>query len=141
MIIHEEVPASAARFFGHVCGVIAVAMAAVSAWGLWHLGSGVAHDGLHVGFGAFVAFCIGLTALFFRWAGVMTGHWATHGRLSVPPSVYVAFGVLCAGVSAVGVCLLLTQTLTLPVSLALAAGTIGGGMVAYWCRLLLQRRR
>jgi len=140
-MIHEEVPAGAARFFGHVCGVIAVAMAALSGWAFWSAAVAVAHGRSSIGLAALVAVGAILAALFFRWSGVLTGHWSTHGRLAVPPSVYAAFGVCCAGVSGVGLYLLLTQTLTFWGSLKIAAGVVSGGVVAYWCHLLLKQRK
>jgi len=140
-MIHQEAPAGAARFFGHVCGVIAVAMAALSGWALWSAAATVAHGRFSVGLAALGVVGAVLTALFFRWSGVLTGHWSTHGRLAVPPGVYAAFGVCCAGVSGVGLYLLLSRTLTLWGSLTIAAAIVSGGVVAYWCHLLLRQRR
>jgi hypothetical protein len=139
-VIQEEVPASAARFFGHVCGVIAVAMAALSGWGLWQVGTAALHG--RVGWSqCLVLIPVGLTALLLRWTGVLMGYWSTHGRLSVPPSVYAAFGILCAGISLVGLKLLVTWPLSVWHALMITAGVVCGAALAYWCYLLLSRRR
>ena len=67
---NDEVPKGVASAIGHVCGVIAVGMAALSVFvivGLFH----------RISVAGFViaAMCVGLTVLMFRWAGSLTGHW------------------------------------------------------------------
>ena len=141
MTLHEEVSAPAARFFGHVCGVIAVAMAAFSGWALWQIGVAALQGRFAWTPSLLVLLPVTLTVLFFRWAAVLSSERSSAGRLSVPPSAYVAFGLFCAALSGFGLYLLLTQTLTFWGSLKLAAGVISGGVVAYWCHLLLKSRR
>lgn len=138
----EEVPASFARIVGHVCGVITVAMAALSGWGIWSLINAAFKRDLPLFGLVLVLIPVGLTVLFFRWAGVLTGHWVTHGRLAVPPSIYAGFGVLCAVMSLFGVyALIVPSALPIGSPIVTAAGTVSSGIVAYWCYYVLENRR
>ncbi len=84
----DEVPPALRAVIGHVCGVVAVGMAALSAFFIWALVQPV----LVATPGARVDLAVGLTVLFFRWAGALTGYWNTRGRLAVPKMVYAFLG-------------------------------------------------
>ena len=89
----DEVPPGIASVFGHVCGVIAVGMAVLSALGVWALVHRFSWQLL-----VFESISIGLTVLMFRWAGALTGYWDTRGRLAVPRVVYAFLGAVFVGI-------------------------------------------
>jgi hypothetical protein len=138
-VIQEEVPASAARFFGHVCGVFAVAMAALGVWSLWQLGVALYAGRWLPGLAALALIAVACAALLFRWAGVLIGHWPTRDGLAVPAAVYVGFGIGAATVAALALYLLSTHTVGFWVSLKLLAGVVSGSVLSYWCWRLVKR--
>jgi hypothetical protein len=94
-LIDDEVPKSFALFIGHVCGVVAVGMVALSVFAIWSFY-------LKPSGQLFIAsvVVIGLSGLFWRWAGALTGFWDTQGRLAVPRLVYSGLGaVLVAAIA------------------------------------------
>lgn len=138
-VFDEDVPNSVTRLLGHVCGVIAAAMAVVSGYGIVGLiSAATAHRASWFG-AIMVLIGVGLTALFFRWAGVLTGYWKTHGKLAVPASVYAGFGVLCAALSFGGVYMVLARPSGQPI--VWIVGVICGAALAHWCYVLLRNRR
>jgi hypothetical protein len=139
--LNEEVPVSFARFVGHVCGVIAVAMASVSSFAIWRAYVAIVDGRMTTAGAALILASLAITALFFRWAGVLTGYWNTHGRLAIPAFVYAGFGVLSVGVSLAVIWLLRSHTLTVWDAVAAGFGLVGSGIVAYWCYLLVTRQR
>lgn len=137
-MIQEEVPASAARFFGHVCGVFAVAMAALGVWSLWQFGTVLYGGRWSLGLGVLTVLAVGLAALLFRWAGVLIGHWPVRDGLAVPAAVYVGFGIGAATVATLALYLLSTDTVGFWVSLKLLAGVVSGSVLSYWCWRLVK---
>jgi hypothetical protein len=134
-VINDEIPESIARVVGHVCGVIAVGMAGLSLAGLWALMHRYTLGGLIA-----VAVAVGLTALFFRWAGSLTGWWDTSGRLSVPKVVYVVFAAFLGATAATGGYLLLVDMPTsFDKALTLLIGVFGAVPLIYLCYLATQR--
>lgn len=141
-MLDKNVPASVTRLLGHVCGVIAVAMAAASAFALWVFVIGLAHHRLSLWGAVLVAVCVGTTALFFRWAAVLTGCWHARGRLSVPPGVYTGIGLLCVATSLFGVYLLaVTPPQSAVASVMITFGSLSGAVLARWCFGLTGKRR
>jgi hypothetical protein len=139
-MIQEDVPASAARFFGHVCGVFAVAMAALGLWSLWQFAAALYGGGWSPGLAVLALIAVACAALLFRWAGVLIGHWPARGRLAVPAAVYVGLGVGAATVAAIALYLLLTHTVGFWASLKLLAGVVSGSVLVYWCWRLVKRQ-
>jgi hypothetical protein len=139
-VIQEEVSASAARFFGHVCGVFAVAMAALGVWSLWQLAAALHGGSWSPGLAVLALIAVACAALLFRWAGVLTGHWRVRGGLAVPAVVYVGFGIGSATVAVIALDLLLMQSVGFWDSLKLLAGVVSGGAIAYWCWRLVTRQ-
>lgn len=134
-MVNDEIPESIARVVGHVCGVIAVGMAALSLAGLWALVHRFTWGGLVA-----VAVAAGLTTLFFRWAGALTGYWDTSGRLSVPKTVYVVFAALVGVCGAMGGYLLLVDMPTsFEKALTLLVGVFCAVPLIYLCYLAAQR--
>jgi len=141
-VLDDDVPASVTRLLGHVCGVIAAAMAALSGFGIWTLISAAIDHRFSGGGLLLVLLGIGITGLFFRWAGVLTGNWTTPGRLSVPTSVYAAFGVLCAMVSLGGVYLLIATPMQPSVHpIFTLMGVLCAAALAHWCYVLVRSPR
>ncbi len=138
---NEEVPTSFARFVGHVCGVIAVAMASLSGFGVFHIARGLFNERFSLGGVGFVAVGVGIAWLFFRWACVLTGLVQTGGRLSVPPSVYAGFGVLSALVSVFGVYRQIAEPMSLLTTLGNLFGIISGVLLAKLCYVLVTSQR
>jgi hypothetical protein len=134
-VINDEIPKSIAVVVGHVCGVIAVGMAALSVFGVWR----VAHNASLAGLIS-LALCTGLTLLLFRWAGALTGYWDTSGRLSVPKAVYAAFGAFFVVLTVVGVYVLAVHTpASFDSAFAILTGALGGAVLVYLCRLAVRR--
>lgn len=132
---NDEVPKSYASVVGHVCGVIAVGLAALSLYGVWLLAHKASLPGL-----VLVSVCVGLTALMFRWAGALTGYWDTRGRLAVPKVVYGALGVLFVVLGVSGLSILIMKShLFLDEVPALVFGFISCGFLAYFCYLAFKR--
>jgi hypothetical protein len=133
--LNDEVPKSFALVVGHVCGVIAVGMVALSAFAVWTFLQKPSAP-------LFVVTLIGtgMAGLFLRWAGALTGFWDTRGRLSVSKLVYSGLGVLLLAA------ILLQVTLAfaaLPKSLAdaslLVVGGSSGVALVYLCYLAYHR--
>jgi hypothetical protein len=136
-LFDEDVPPSVTRFFGHVCGVIAAAMAALSGFGIWRLVGGFVAGRASVSGVVLVLIGIAITGLLFRWAGVLTGYWPTRGGLAVPAIVYAALAVLFAAAALMGVYLLvLPGSFSLGRPIPFAIGTLCAGALAHWCRVL-----
>jgi len=134
-VTNDQVPSSFASVVGHVCGVIAVAMAALSLFGIW----GLAHKVTLLGL-VLVSLCIGLTALMFRWAGALTGHRDTQGRLSVHKVVYAALGVLFGIFTVFSLGLAIVRPpQSLDAGFVMAFGLVGGIALTYLCYLATQR--
>ncbi len=132
---NDEIPESVARVVGHVCGVIAVGMAALSFVFL----SALVHRFTLGGLVAVTVVGI-LATLFFRWAGALTGYWDTRSRLSVPKIVYVvlaAFVGVCAALS--GYLLLVDMPPSFERALALLIGVFCAVPLVYICYLATQR--
>jgi hypothetical protein len=138
---NEEVPTSFARFVGHVCGVIAVAMAALSGVGGFYIVRGLFNDQSGMSGIGFVAAGVAIAWLFFRWACVLTGLARTGGRLAVPPSVYAGFGVLCVLVAGIGVYRQIVEPMAPLATLWNLLGIISGAVLAKLCWLLVTTRR
>ena len=66
-VIDDEVPKPFASVIGHVCGVIAVGMTALSVFAIWTLAHKPTVPGLF-----FVSVCVGVSLLMYRWAGALT---------------------------------------------------------------------
>jgi len=140
-VFDEDVPESVTRLLGHVCGVIAAAMAVVSGFGIVGLVSAAfAHRWSWFG-AAMISIGVAVTGLFFRWAGVLTGYWKTQGGLAVPARVYTGFGVVAAALSFGGVYLLLASARPIGPPIFWIAGVICAGALAHWCHVLLRNRR
>jgi hypothetical protein len=134
-VTNDEVPAGVARVIGHVCGVIAVGMAALSVFMVVGLVQRVSIAGCVI-----VAVSIGITVLMFRWAGSLTGYWDTRNRLSVPAGTYQGFGYFFAGLGLVGVVLLTLQTPTsLSGAIMQVIGVFSCGALSYLCYLASRR--
>jgi hypothetical protein len=134
-VTNDEVPKGVASAIGHVCGVIAVGMAALSVFVI----VGLLHRSSIAGF--FIAgICIGLAVLMLRWAGALTGYWDTRNRLSMPAGTYQGLGSLFAGLGVVGLVLLILHP---PRSLSGAVmqlvGVFSCGALSYICRRASQR--
>jgi hypothetical protein len=125
----DEVPPAIASVIGHVCGVIAAGMAAVSVWGIWMLVHRFNWQLL-----VFDSICLGLTVLLFRWAGALTGYWDTRGRLAVPKVVYAGLGavIAAAGVGTLYV-MIAKSRLYLDDVPSLLFGMTSFGFVTYFC--------
>ena len=134
-MIDDEVPRSIASVVGHVCGVIAVGMAALGMFGVWALARKLTMPGL-----VLESLCIAVSLLMFRWAGALTGYWDTRGRLAVPKAVYACLVFAFAGLAAVGAMLLVFRT---PSSFddawLLLIGVLCSGVLSHLCRLATQR--
>jgi multisubunit Na+/H+ antiporter MnhB subunit len=134
-VTNDEVPKGVASVIGHVCGVIAVGMAAMSVFAIVGLFHRASMAGFVIG-----AISIGLTILMFRWAGSLTGYWDTRDRLSVPTGPYRGLGYCFAGLGFVGLVLLIVQT---PPSLNGAVieltGVFSCGALSYLCHLASRR--
>ena len=140
-VFDEDVPRSATRLLGHVCGVIAAAMAVISGYGIVGLVSAVIdHRSTWLGV-VVVSIGLALTSLFFRWAGVLTGYFKAHGKLAVPPSVYAGFGVAFAALSLVGVYLLLASPRPIVEPILWIVGAVCAAALAHWCYVLLRNQR
>jgi hypothetical protein len=140
-IFDEDVPHSVTRLLGHVCGVIAAAMAVISAYGIALLVSAViSHRATWFGV-TVVLIGVALTGLFFRWAGVLTGYFKTHGKLAVAASVYVAFGIAFAALSLGGMYLLLASSRPIAEPILWIVGAICAAALAHWCHVLLRNQR
>lgn len=132
---HDEVPKPVAAAIGHVCGVIAVGMAAL---GLVLICAAIVRHSAPASVGGGV--CIGIATLLFRWAGALTGFWNTSGRLAVPNWVYRALGVMFAVLAAYGTGVLILQTPRSFDELFVAAMGVVSSLVLTWlCRLASQR--
>jgi len=140
-VFNEDVPSPLTRVLGHVCGVIAAAMAVVSGYGVIRLvGAGFDHRASWFGVIAVLTGVV-VTGLFFRWAGVLTGYWKTHGRLAVPAAVYAGFGVFAAALSFGGVYLLLAAGQPVGQPILWIVGASCGTAFAHWCYVLLRNQR
>jgi hypothetical protein len=140
-IFDEDVPHSVTRLLGHVCGVIAAAMAVVSGYGIAVLVSAVISHRV-TGFGvSAVLIGIALTGLLFRWAGVLTGHFKPRGKLAVSASVYAGVGAACAGLSLGGVYLLLASPASIAEPILWIVGALCAAALAHWCYVLLRNQR
>lgn len=132
---NDEVPKWVASAIGHVCGVIAVGMAALSVFVIVGLFHRISIPGFVI-----AVICVGLAVLMFRWAGSLTGYWDTRNRLSVPAGTYQGLGYVFAGLGLVGLALLILQA---PASLRGAVMQLVGasscGALAYLCHLASQR--
>jgi hypothetical protein len=137
----EDVPEPAARLLGHVCGVIAAAMAVVTGYGIVRLvRAGIDHP---VSWFGVVLLLIGLalTGFFFRWAGVLTGYFKTYGKLAIPASVYAGFGVMSAALSFGVVYVLLASVRPIGQPIFWIVGAICCAALAHWCYVLLRNQR
>ncbi len=145
-VTDDEVPKPIASAIGHVCGVIGVAFAALSVWGIWGIWriTHVRWDAVSVKVALGVmlgeSIAIGLTVLMFRWAGSLTGHWDTRGRLSVPKQVYAGLCALFLAmlIAAVGMIIVRPPT-TLDGGLVSVFGTVSCAALAYLCYLATRR--
>ena len=131
----DEIPKSVASVIGHVCGVIAVGMAALTVAVVWgavnHRSAGASLAGL---------FCGGLTLLMFRWAGALTGYWDTRGRLAVSKFVYSVLGALFVVLALLGIGLMIARPpMSVGEGLSLVVGVSGSGSLAYLCYLAYRR--
>jgi hypothetical protein len=134
-VTNDEIPETVARVVGHVCGVIAVGMAALSVL----LVAGLVHKPSTAGV-VLGSISIGLTALMLRWAGALTGYWNTRGRLAVPKRLYSFLGALFVGLSAMSAYLLaIGAPDSFDDALVLLVGAMSGAAVAYLCYLATQR--
>jgi hypothetical protein len=140
-VFDEDVPESATRLLGHVCGVIAAAMAVVSGYGIFRLVSALIDHGASWLGVIPVLIGVAMTGLFFRWAGVLTGYFKTHGKLAVPTSIYAGFGVLFAALSFGGVYLLLASARPIGQPIFWIVGLICSAALAHWCYVLLRNQR
>jgi hypothetical protein len=140
-VFDEDVPESATRLLGHVCGVIAAAMAVVTGYGIVRLVSaGIDHPVSWFGV-VLVLTGVASTGFFFRWAGVLTGCFKIQGKLAVPASFYAGFGVMSAALSFGGVYLLLTRARPTGQPIFWIVCAICGVALAYWCYVLLRNQR
>jgi hypothetical protein len=137
-IFDEDVPHSATRVLGHVCGVIAAAMAVVSGYGIVGLFSALIEQRASWFGVILVLIGVALTVLFFRWAGVLTGYLKTHGKLAVPASVYAGFGVAFAALSLSGAYLASARPIAGPI--VWIVGAICSAVLAHWCYVLLRNQ-
>ena len=134
-MIDDEVPKPFASVIGHVCGVIAVGMTALSLFAIWTLVHKPTVPGLF-----FVSVCVGLALLMYRWAGALTGFWDTRGRLAVSKFVYSALGVVFFAIVAISVRLaVLEPPATVEEGLPLMLGVCSGGAIVYLCFLAYRR--
>jgi hypothetical protein len=134
-VIDDEVPPSVASVVGHVCGIVAVGMAALSVFGLWSLAQKLTLAGI-----VLEMIAIAMSLLMFRWAGALTGFWNTRGRLAVPKIVYSIFGALFAGVAVLGVAVSIVQPpRSLDAGLATVIGVACCLSVSYFCYLAYRR--
>jgi hypothetical protein len=134
-VIDDEVPKPFASVIGHVCGVIAVGMTALSAFAIWTLAHKPTGPGL-----LFVSVCVGVALLMFRWAGALTGFWDTRGRLAVSKFVYSALGVVFVAIVALSVRLaVLKPPATVGEGLPVVIGVCSGGAMVYLCYLAYRR--
>ena len=136
-MIDDEVPKSFARVIGHVCGVIAVGMTALSFFGMWAFASKPTLPLLCA-----VAGGVALSLLMFRWAGSLTGFWDTRGKLAVPKFVYSSFGALLVAFTFVSVALAIARP---PTSVGEGTMTVigvsSGFAMTYLCYLAYRRFR
>jgi hypothetical protein len=130
----DEVPPVLASVIGHVCGVIAVGMAAVSVWGIWTLAHGFNWLLL-----VFASICLGLTVLMLRWAGALTGYWDTRGRLAVPKVVYAFLGAVFVALGVFSLYVMITKHVFLDEAPTFLFGLAGAGFLTYWCYLTYKR--
>jgi hypothetical protein len=131
----DEVPKSVASIIGHVCGVIAVAMAALGLFGvtvLFRKPSGAVL--------LLVALATAMTVLMVRWAGALTGYWDTRGRLAVSKFVYSLLGALFVALALLGIGLMIASPpLSVGEGLTMVIGAFGSGAMAYLCYLAYRR--
>jgi hypothetical protein len=134
-VVDDEVPKSFASVIGHVCGVIAVGMTALGLLAIWTL----AHKPTVAG-GFFVAVCVGVAMLMYRWAGALTGFWDTRGRLAVPKFVYSTLGAVFIAIIAVSVRLVVVKPpATVVEGLPTVVGLCSGVALTYLCYLAYRR--
>lgn len=134
-MIDDEVPKPFASVIGHVCGVIAVGMTALSAFAIWTL----AHKPTVLGL-FFVSVCVGVALLMYRWAGALTGFWDTRGRLAVSKYVYSAIGVVFVAIVAISVRLVIMKPpASVEEGLPVIIGVCSGLAMAYLCYLAYRR--
>ncbi len=130
----DEVPPGYASIFGHACGVVAVGMAALSTFFLWMLVNRFSWQLLLL-----ESIAIGLTVLFFRWAGALTGYWNTRGRLAVPKVVYAFLGVVFVAIGILGLSVMVTKHVFLDEAPTFLFGLVSCGFLAYLCYLTYRR--
>lgn len=134
-MIDDEVPKPFASVIGHVCGVIAVGMTALSLFAVWTF---VHQPTTPVLLGS--AICVGLSLLMFRWAGSLIGFWDTRGRLAVPKLVYSMLGAFFVGVMIVSVRLAVARPPTsVGEGLPMVIGVFSGVALIYLCYLAYRR--
>ena len=130
----DEVPPAFASIIGHVCGVIAVGMAALSAFFMWSLINRFSWQLL-----IFESILIGLTVLFFRWAGALTGYWNTRGRLAVPKVVYAFVGAIFVALGVFSLYVVTAKPMFLDEAPVFLFGLVGCGFLTYWSYLTYKR--
>ena len=136
-MIDDEVPKSFALAVGHVCGVIAVGMVALSVFAISSF-----YQKPSVALFVVTAIAFALSGLFLRWAGALTGFWDTRGRLAVPKLVYSALGALFVAVIVLRIAFAVASP---PASVAdgslFLIGIACAAALAYCCYLAYNRFR
>ena len=130
----DEVPPIVATVIGHVCGVVAVGMAALSVFFIWALVQRFSWALL-----ALDSIAVGLTVLFFRWAGALTGYWNTSGRLAVPKMVYAFLGAAFVALGVFSLYVITAKSVFVDEAPVFLFGLASCGFLTYWCYLTYKR--